>query len=105
MPDPVQPVVHPPIPLGLGSYVSLTGISGAAASFLIAWGENSWHLTGPIAALGVTAGAAVIGFFASRSHQAAELIKKTATVLGEVGVTVSPTPDPTVPPPTITPNP
>lgn len=86
MPD---TTVHPPIPLGIGSYISLTGIAGAIASFLIAWGENGWHLTSPIAALGVTAGGAIVAWFHGRSKQAAALIDRVGFELGQVGVAVS----------------
>lgn len=84
-----QPV-HPPIPLGWGSYIGLTGISGAIATFLIAWGENHWHMTAPISVLGIGAVAAVVSFAQSRSHQAAALIAKVEHVMGEVGIAVTP---------------
>ena len=86
--------VHPPIPLGLGSYVSLSGISGATAAFVIAWYDTTphWHMNPSVAALGVAAVAGVIGFFGSRSHQAAAAIGKVGAVLKEVGVDVTPPP-------------
>lgn len=90
-PPPAPPApVHPPIPLGLGSYVGMSGISGTVAVFLIAWGENHWHMTSPIAALGVAAVGGIIGFVGSRSHQAAALIAAVKKDLGEVGIEVSP---------------
>jgi hypothetical protein len=89
-PSAQQAPVHPPIPLGLGSYVTLTGAAGAVAAFLIAWAENNWHLTGAIAALGVTAGGAIATWFAGRSHQAAALITVAQAALHDVGIDITP---------------
>jgi hypothetical protein len=87
-------IVHPPIPYNLASYVSLTGIAGATAAFLTAWGENNWHMTAPIAVLAVAAVAALINFFQGRSHQAAALITAIKRDLAALGISVSATPTP-----------
>jgi hypothetical protein len=82
------PPVHPPLPLGLGSYVTLTGVSGAVAAFVIAW-VQAGELTPAVAALGVTAGVAVVGWFAGRSVQAKAAIEQAGKRLGEVGIAFS----------------
>lgn len=92
-----QPVpVHPPLPFGLGSYVTLTGAAGAVASFIISWYDTTphWHMNPSTAALGVASIAAIAAWFAGRSHQAAALISRGVTVLHSAGVDVSPTPRP-----------
>lgn len=88
------PVVHPPIPFNLGSYIALTGPSGAVAAFLVAWGENHWHMTGPIAALAVAAAVGVAAWYQGRSHQAAALIARIGRELASAGIDVSTTPKP-----------
>jgi hypothetical protein len=93
-------VVHPPLPLGWGSAVSLTGIAGSIAAFLTAWGENHWHMTSPISVLGVAAAATVISFFQGRSHQFAAAVSAIKRDLAELGISVTPPIGPTpVPPP------
>lgn len=82
-----QAPIHPPLPLGLGSYVTLTGISGAVAAFVIGWAQ--YGLTPAVATLGVTAGATILTWFAGRSAQAKSAIEATAKALGEVGISVS----------------
>jgi hypothetical protein len=88
-PAPVAPA-KPSVPLGWGSYVSLSGIAGAVLAFVLAWYENNWHLTGPIAALGVTAGGAIIGFLESRSKQFAALVTKSEATLHDLGIDITP---------------
>jgi hypothetical protein len=93
-PPPPPPPVHPPLPFNLGSKVALSGISGAIAAFIIAWWQStpSWHMTPAVAALGVTAGASIIGFFQGRSQQAAKLIETVRKDLGAAGISISGTP-------------
>jgi hypothetical protein len=87
------PPVHPPLPLGLGSYVSLTGIAGAVAAFIIAWVQKG--LTVDTVALGVTAAGILAAWAAGRSHQAATLIATVKRDLGAAGIEVLSPPPPT----------
>lgn len=93
--EPKPPPIHPPLPLGLGSYVTLTGISGAVAAFVIGWVQ--YGLTPAVATLGVTAGATVLTWFAGRSVQAKAAIEKVGNVFEEIGVGVSAPSSPTTP--------
>lgn len=78
------PPVHPPLPLGLGSYVSLTGLAGAVVAFIIAWVQKG--LTVDTVALGVTAAGILAAWGAGRSHQAATLIATAKKDLADVGI-------------------
>jgi hypothetical protein len=82
------------LPFGLGSFVSLTGISGAVAAFVLAWWQSTpaWTMTPEIAALGIAAMGALAAWFHGRSTQAAALIDRGKIVLEDVGVVVSTTP-------------
>ena len=88
--------IHPPLPLGLGSFVTLTGVAGAVASFIIAWLVDG--LTNQTVSLGVAAVAAVAVWFAGRSHQAAKAIEVAQSALHSVGVDIAlPQDDPPFP--------
>lgn len=94
-PPPLSPPpVHPPIPLGLSSYVALTGVAGAVAAFILGWWQAKWNLTPDVVALGVTAGGILVSWIAARSHQAAKLIETVKKDLGAVGIEVVPPPPP-----------
>jgi hypothetical protein len=89
-----QEPVHPPIPFGIGSFVSLTGISGAVGAFIIAWWQSTpaWTMTPEIAALGIAAMGALAAWFHGRSKQAAALIDRGKIILEDVGIAVTTTP-------------
>jgi hypothetical protein len=73
-PPPSDTTVHPPIPFGLGSQITLTGGIGAVAAFIIAWVQDG--LTPETVTLGATAGGIIAAFFAGRSLQAKAAISK-----------------------------
>lgn len=83
-----QQPVHPPLPLGLGSYVTLTGVAGAVAAFIIAWIETG--MNGATASLGVAAMVAIVTWYAGRSAQAKTAIEVAGAALGEVGIAFDP---------------
>ena len=87
-----QQPVHPPLPFGLGSFVTLTGISGAIAAFVIAYWQAKWHMTPEIATLGVAALGALAAWFHGRSTQATALIAKGEKILKDVGISVTAAP-------------
>jgi hypothetical protein len=66
--------LHPPIPFGLGSQVTLTGWIGAVAAFIISWAQ--YGMTPETVTLGATAGGLLAAFFGGRSLQANAAIKK-----------------------------
>lgn len=70
----MQPV-HPPIPFGLGSQISMTGFVGAIAAFIIAWAQ--YGLTSETTALGLGAAGILAAWFAGRSVQAKAAIETT----------------------------
>jgi hypothetical protein len=91
-----QTPLHPPLPLGLGSYVTLSGVAGAVAAFIIAWAQNGMGPT--TASLGVAALGTVAVWFAGRSHQAATAITVAQAALGDLGIDIAaPKDDPTFP--------
>lgn len=88
--------IHPPLPLGLGTYVTLTGVAGAVAAFIVAWVQNGMSST--TASLGVAALGAIAVWFAGRSHQAATAIAVAQAVGADLGISVgAPTDDPVFP--------
>lgn len=88
--------LHPPLPLGLGSYVTLSGVAGAVAAFIIAWVQHGISPT--TASLGVAALGAIAVWFAGRSHQAATAITVAQAALGDLGIDIAaPRDDPASP--------
>lgn len=87
-----QQPVHPPLPFGLGSLVTLTGFAGAVAAFVIAYWQAKWHMTPEIATLGVAALGTIAAWFHGRSKQAAALIERGSAILKDVGISVSTAP-------------
>lgn len=80
-PSPEAPgAIHPPIPFGLGSQITLTGGVGAIAAFIIAWVQDG--LTAETVTLGAIAGGVIATFFAGRSVQAKAAIEKGTALLG-----------------------
>jgi hypothetical protein len=76
-PPPSSTTVHPPIPFGLGSQITLTGWIGAVVAFIISWVQDG--MTPETVTLGATAGGLLAAFFAGRSVQAKAAIGKVVT--------------------------
>src|SRR5262245_6094764 len=83
--------VHAPLPLGLGSQVTLTGFIGAVVAFIIAWVQDG--MTPETVTLGATAGGLIAAWFAGRSIQA------KAAIDTAVGAYLPDEPEPTDEPP------
>lgn len=73
--------VHPPLPLGLGSQVTLTGGVGGVAAFIIAWVQNG--LTPETVTLGAAAAGIIAAWYAGRSVQAKALIEQAGKAYAE----------------------
>jgi hypothetical protein len=78
--------MHPTLPFGLGSQITLTGMVGAVVAFIYAWAQ--YGLTPETTTLGATAGGLIAAFFAGRSAQAKAAID--AGVKSYSGEVVSP---------------
>lgn len=64
-----QNPVHPPLPFGLGSQITLTGLVGAVVTFITSIVQNGLDDPGTIT-YGATAAGLLAVFFAGRSVQA-----------------------------------
>jgi hypothetical protein len=65
--------IHPKLPFGLGSQISLTGFIGAIVAFITAWQQDG--LTPETTALGLAAAGILAAWFAGRSIQAKAAIE------------------------------
>lgn len=80
-----QDSLHPKLPLGLGSQVTLTGFIGGIVAFITAWSQNG--LNGETVGIGASTLGLIAVWYAGRSVQA------KAAIDAAVGSYQAPPPD------------
>lgn len=82
---PVPEPAHPPIPIGVGSKVTLAGIIAAVATFLTSATTTKHGISDPATiSYGIAVAALVAVFYGGRSIQAKGAIEKTLEIAARV---------------------